>query len=173
MTADLPGELKKLGQRVNRHYPTVNSGGCGVYASLVSQQLRQLGLRPRVLVAGYEEIWFLNDIRTVMKDQKNPTLDALNNRGIYVGHLFIQFNWQGKTWIHDTDHTIDNFKGPRLKQWVFYKGHLTVGEVTSMAASTTGWNESFDRDQIPFLESRVDRFFKGKIFAKSVDSTIG
>lgn len=173
MDTNLPKLLERLGYLTNKKHPQLNSGGCCVYASRVAANLKQLKLRPRIIVAGIYQINRNEDIRTLRDGHRHLTLKEWNDRSVFFSHVFVEFSWRDQQWLHDSDNTVIRARDQGyLGNWYFYDGYLTVGEALLLAADAAGWNEQFDRAQVPQVHAGIDRFFKNKIFAKSVDSTL-
>ena len=161
--------LNALGQRINRFYPTINNGGCCIYAATVGEELLKRGLKVRAVVAncsGASALTLdLNKVRRYVDNtgQKN----AWNSAGIYFNHVGVEFELGGKWFIYDSDGV--NPRGPRLGSYFVHPGFISVADAKALADESEGWNIDFNRRSIPYLKKHIKNFLNSVLPEKVVD----
>ena len=151
---DLIAQLNTLGRRVNRCYPTINNGGCCVYAVLVCKELKKLKVRTSIIVAGY------NGELNVQQARKNIKNIADHrewwDNGVYFNHVGIEFTYKGKKYHYDSNGV--KLAGDNLMNFPLYKGKMRLKWAETLANQAGSWNHMFNRDKIPTLTKKVETF---------------
>lgn len=157
---DLRSVLNKLGANINRRYPDINSGGCCVFASLVGHELERRNIDTKIIVAstcpedkGHKAS--IDDARLFVG--RDNCMSRWNDEGIQFSHVGIEFRLGDDVYHYDSNgaHPEDALLGI----YRIYPGRLTVKEATELANDGDGWNSMFDRDDIPGLRMRIQKFF--------------
>jgi hypothetical protein len=146
--------LNTLGNRINRWYPEVNSGGCCVYASMIGEELRKRGIEVRIIVAAYSAT---KDIDKARKRVNNiHQKSEWNAEDIWFNHVGVEFQHEGVWYHYDSDGV--NPKSKKLGSFTVYPGRLSVDEAKVLADEPEGWNWSFDRNKIPAMKRHVKKY---------------
>jgi hypothetical protein len=155
-------KLDRLGKEVNRRYPYINHGGCAVYAAMIVQALRKHKINATGIVASYSAEWMPAgaSIDTVRENITKNSHKEWNRNGVRFSHVGVEFDHTTKT--RTVKKHYDSYgvrkAGKELDDMPIYKGRLLLVELRALAERKTGWNESFDRAQIPELRKLVKSF---------------
>jgi hypothetical protein len=149
-------DLQILAKTIDKEIKNVNNGGCCIFASLVSERLKDF-VDVKINVYSYSN----KSIDDVRPDIKSNTLSEWNNKGIFFGHVVTEFKYKNgvkkefdSTGIHKPDGSICYCYNKT-------KGNLTLKETKTLAAKKAGWNRCFDRNQIPTMKKIINTFFDG------------
>lgn len=154
-------KLRILSARLNRVAPNINSGGCGVIASLVAPHISMY--YPTIVRAfDDDEVVDLNKIRPTVKGK---TLTSWNSKNVHLGHIMLEIMVDGTSYYYDTNGLYKNKPPKKLGNCVLFPhiGFLTYEEVRTISSYKSGWNTRFDRQRIPALKNCVDQFFLNSI----------
>ncbi len=147
-------KLNKLGKEVNTRYPTINAGGCCVYAALIVAALHKQGIIAHGIVAAWNNTGETN-IDLVRKKIRSNTVGEWESKGVHFNHVGVEFSVDGKTkWKHYDSNGVYR-KSSSLMDWPVYEGRLTLKELKDLAKCASGWNTRFDRNSIPALRKLV------------------
>jgi len=156
---DLIETLNKLGERINRWYPAVNTGGCCVYAAAVGKELEARGIETRIIVAAWGARSNLDKVRPKLNNANRK--EEWNGKDVWFNHVGVEFKHKGKTFHYDTDGV--NAKRRTLKSWNIYPGRLSVDEATALADEPEGWNDYFNRKKIPSMKRHIRSFLAANL----------
>ena len=100
-----------------------------------------------------------DDLEIVRNESRPRTLHQWNNAGILMSHVLVQFEHNGKVWMHDAANTV---RATSRREPTFGKllcpGYLTVPELVAIAATKAGWNPKFSRRTgTPVIQAAVRR----------------
>lgn len=140
---------------VRRQFSDINSGGCGVMATILAYHLKPLVDDMRIVSADYAT----GNIDTARLTVEENTVRSWNKEGIRFNHVWVEFKWNWRWYTID----IGGIQSRRAmhKRWGKpYKGSFTLREMRQMTSIQPGWNSWFDRSQIPFMRRMVGRHFK-------------
>jgi len=168
---DLIKDLKKISDKVDKKIRKVNYGGCCVFASLATEHLQDLGLDVKIRVGDFglgrrSQRKILN---LVEKKVSVNTANGWYDEGVDMSHVVAEFGWQGKRYFFDAEgvaeklYELEPFCNSKL-----HRGSIPLHVAKELALSTD-WNPTFDRTQIPKLESLLKEEFS-KLKAKYVAS---
>ena len=148
-------ELPKLIERLER-YQHINSGGCGVIATHVAKHLQH---HVPVKIVVYNR--FERDVKEVRARIKNTrSMTEWNNAGMSFNHILIEFKYDGKTYLFDSEGVIPNKKRVEIFGYNMQRsGYLTWEECAGISSRPHKWNWIFDRKQIPAIKKTIHRFF--------------
>lgn len=155
--------LNTLGRRINRWYPYINCGGCCVFASIVGEELLKRGIEARIIVGtdmddeDRAEGSNLNDLESSVGPQK----ERWNDNGVFFNHVGVELRLDDDVYHYDTDGI--NPESQMLKQYLLYDGSISVETAKALADEVEGWNECFDRKQIPSLRGHIRRFLAANL----------
>lgn len=159
--------LNELGKEAELRIESLNSGGCAVFAAHVGYYLKyRAGIKDVKLRVGNFWADEESEIPSVEEARNNlhPNANAYewNRAGLCFGHVILEFK-TGKTkpvWRHydssgvtGVSNVTNNFG------YLLHPGEMTVEEGLAIAADRAGWNERFDRGQIPALIRLIDKHF--------------
>lgn len=163
---DLIPTLRRMGRAANRKFPSLNHGGCCVYASEVGRRLEDAGLTVRV-VSGRPWAWEADQSPTdkvrevLLKNNRNVnSKHNWSSNGIDFWHVAVQFMHDGKWYSCDSDSVhrgIDRFGKRRLMHKAPGSG-FTVNEAIGFAEEVEGWNSCFNRTDIPAVKNLIDKY---------------
>lgn len=157
--------LRKIQNEVNDKICNLNNGGCGVFAYLVGEELKNLGVEVEVITPvgkrHGQDKFPAEQVRHFVRN-KNDTNDWDTN-GLSRKHLAVRFKTnKGKVYTYDSD----AFRRGASKFGIWgdqsdmtFGTGLTVEECRLMSESPDGWNPTFNRRQIPKLRRIVFHHF--------------
>lgn len=150
--------LDEVGKNVNRRWPYINYGGCCVFASIVGNILQSKGLKVKGIVAAYSAEYRIKPIWWMRRSVSNNSVPEWERRGLDFNHVGIEFHHSGQKWHYHS-------KGSQIASKIFdnmpiFRGRLTVEEMIELAGDEEGWNNSFDRRQIPAIEKYLTTALK-------------
>ncbi len=147
----------EIGYVVGRRFPTINSGGCCVYAAKMAEELEKRGYAVSAWVAMDE--WAgspdLGGVRLKVKHKRDPF--EWNDNGVDFMHVGFSIRHNG-TWRNfDTEgeHVVYVMNG-----WKILKGRLTAEEAKGMARRASYWNKTWDRRLNRDVRSLIETMFK-------------
>jgi hypothetical protein len=149
--------LNEVGCRANRSYPYLNNGGCCVYAVLIAKELKKLGMRPRIIVAGEssKSKCNINEARKNIKDIAD--YNEWSRNGIKFNHVGVEFTYKRKKYHYDSygvHPACDTLMG-----FPVYKGRLRIKWAEGIANRPEAWSGMFDRAVIPRLQRSIENSF--------------
>lgn len=154
---DLIMQLNELGKRVDRCFPTINNGGCCVYAVMIAKELRKRKLRPKIVVANRDDYKLPNLVEVRKRIKRVANHEEWHANGIYFYHVGVEFTYKRKRYFYDTEGVVP--AGAILNGCPIYPGRLRLDWAEKIAAHQGTWNKDFDRTQIPRLQKKVTAFF--------------
>lgn len=143
--------LVKLANAIESKVEAPNNGGCGVIASCVARKLEKLGVKADVVVIRdrYCPGKDIPEVRVQLRP--NPTVREWNQAGVRVHHLMLRITLpDGEEVFWDSNGVRGEAAGPTMKH------PFTIAELHAMARERDGWNNWFDRSQIPTIKQLVD-----------------
>lgn len=148
--------LNSLGKRINQWYPTINYGGCCVYAAILGAELEKRNIPVRVIVAAFAASDGTNIARIANNIANRGEKQAWNENGVYFNHVGLEIKI-GKKWHHcDTDGCEKPARA--FRRLPVYRGYLSVDDAKKLASDGDGWNCDFNRSKIPSVKRHVKRF---------------
>lgn len=131
-------KLNLVAKTVYNEVPTVNYGGCCVYAAKVGKELQRLGYEVRVVFRDIGEY-----------TENNPKIKcpekAEDQLGVDFYHIGLAVKVRGKWYTHDAEKT---HKGLRVfgdECLPVAKTYLTVEQAESFAKKRHFWNNVYPR----------------------------
>jgi hypothetical protein len=152
-------QLDKLCETLDNNFTNLARGGCGVVAACLAEEMSRF-LPVRVRVADRFSTW--NTIDEARRGVKNNSPTEWADNGVGLGHLFVEFAYNGQLYHMDALNIHEAFydnTDPSLGMEVT-EGALTIVEAIEMASYSKGWNPQFDRRQIPAIQRTIRNFFK-------------
>lgn len=151
---DLHATLEEFRLKFSR----INCGGCGVMASILAYHLKPLVEDMRIVSYSYD--WEgIDSIDRARPNVRENTVRSWNAAGIHFAHIWVEFKWRG-CW-----YTIDS-EGIRSRREMYYrwgtpyKGSFTLNELRQLISRQSGWNDSFNRDQIHPMRRLASKRFQ-------------
>lgn len=151
--------LNLLGRRVMTAHPNVNCGGCCVYSAILGEELEKQGyhvlgkvLKPWVSVHN-------TNIDEVRAKNNNRPLNIVEweVNGVTFNHVFLEIYAESGVVIHHDSTRTTRWK-PTFNERDFYPGSMIVEHMKFLGSSSEGWNERFDRKEIPQLTKTIKDF---------------
>lgn len=156
-------ELSRFGKRINRTYSYVNRGGCCIVAAEFARPLKQIFPSTNIIVGSYK--WEqAQDLEKVRKLIGSNSFRQWTKHGIDFTHVLLEFEFEGKMYQFDTCDGVVPRKDTTILDLRILDGHLTLSEAQDLAHSPVGWNEMFDRKQIPAIQKDIKEFFDRVVY---------
>lgn len=146
--------------------PSIDWGGCGVYAGNVAKRLNTLGHQAWCRLISRP--WFYNNPpkdseilpKLLEEYSTNLTVHKLNENGLFVSHLVVELlDEQGQHWLHDSTHSFSNPKEIKEEWDGLIIGNIDPSVVLEWVADAGNWNREFDRRHgIPIIKKAIDHY---------------
>lgn len=159
-------KLNDFAQQIEFDFDSVNYGGCCVIAAAFAKHLKKY-FPVKILVANYN--WMKNDkdqnISKIRKKINSNTIAEWHEHGIAFAHVLVEIEHEGKQYQLDTENGLSH----RLRyaparnsdtRYPILKGNLSIEDAEELANNPEGWNDQFDRSQIPAIQKAIDKFFR-------------
>lgn len=138
---------------VKDKYPKVNCGGCGAVALYISQELNKREIK-------HDIVWIGNSytnkkqIKDIFTNNSNPSLSEFSENGIFLSHVMIKV----KKYFIDGSGV---FKGYDNTEWTHRSvvTKLKIEQLNALVSSPDGWNDRFDRSDMPKIKKLVNKVF--------------
>ena len=153
-------QLETLGKILCDDYPYINDGGCAVFSCLVSKALSRRRIKHRICVL--QDLDLFDGIKPkfnkVLKKNKPKSLSEWNHHGIYFCHVITEFTYRGIIYRYDMN-------GIRNKDEIFEEdkeiiGYIPYKDMYNLASKSKGWNDCFDRNDIPDIAKLVRKYLR-------------
>lgn len=155
-------------RKATEKFDKINSGGCAVFAEMLSVKLNALNVDHKI-------VYLVDNFRGDKKEKFNEIVSdkskfsnlELNSNGIYCLHMMIDID--GK--LVDCDGVHESLSA------TIYDGYI-CGELTTKQCNKISyndedvytWNKMFDRGQIPDMKKSLDNLFKNVTFSNGLRS---
>lgn len=144
---------------MQREVPSINWGGCCVFASLVAERLGR-HVPTRIRVSGDHDDNLSNvTIPRVRRSVKSNTPRDWGIEGVSFAHVVVEFEHEGKLYHYDTGGVKPAAEVTAYGRFPLIKGSLQVAEAIELSATPVGWNAQFDRGLIPQAERLITETF--------------
>lgn len=143
---ELGEEIKKI----NDKYPDINYGGCGLFAVLLYNKLKNLGYNPVICSFVYNEQAFRKSIEIYNKE---GILSYELKRREGFCHVILKVGdfYMDSTGVYEIVTEMDEFcMGYRVVEGVSYKMILECSNKRSL------WNNTFNRNHISEIEGELN-----------------
>lgn len=158
-------KLKVIAQELNDNIEYINQGGCGVVASIITETISSL-VPTRIVALTHYDPKNIDEVRTdIHENGLMHSNDAWYRRGIDFGHVMVEVDVDGKTFMVDSRGVHENTDYD-TRYGNKHHGYFTLDEMKRMANDPDHWNRRFKREQIPFIESIVKKQFQDMLDAK-------
>ena len=131
-------KLRKVGSSVYGDVPTINYGGCCVYAAKVGKELQKMGYDVRVVFRK------TGNVKKNNPEIKCPLL-AEEEIGVDFYHVGLAVKSGGKWYTHDAEATHKGLKVFGEDRLPVAKTYLTVEQAESFASYRHFWNTTYPR----------------------------
>lgn len=159
--------LKRASSRlfeINFKYPSLNQGGCAIYAHALGVKLREQGFDVKVVSVGSSHYKgrFFNDIQKLREEYSGVlTPEILASNEIECAHMYCQVELFDKTYYIDSK-GIQEASDDDMLQYMDW--NLSIDGILSLedcdeVAKCEGWNYRFDRTLIPEIYEYVKDAF--------------
>jgi len=147
--------LLSLGAAASDAITDINHGGCCVYASLLGKELQKREIPCSVVVVSDSANIGSTNIDKVRWRMPSsvPNLQAWEECGVYFTHVALEVDIDGVNYFVDSDGIAKS--GKKLRDFRPYPGRLSLEEAEFLARKESGWNERFDRNEIPRLRGII------------------
>lgn len=159
---ELFNRFAKLKDAINVCIRDLNYGGCAVVAGIVGDVLQDLGIICDIATPTYGK----PAVEVRPNVGPKATANTWYHNGLSTHHLAVRFRVDGITYIWDSDCLcvgglrFGGTSGDRLEAAGQLGDGLTVKECIHIGSKATGWNSTFDRQQIPLLKTLVEYHLK-------------
>lgn len=158
----LLNNLDVFANNIRNNIPTIDSGGCGVFAYHIAKRLENyVPLKIRVISDSRNKR--IDGIRNRILSNEGDTKDILewNWYDLHFHHILIEFHYMGKDYLYDSTGVYLKRNYPIQDYGYLCHGSLTLKELEYLVSGQTGWNRYFDRQaHIPFVKRKVKQFFR-------------
>lgn len=154
---DIIEKLNNLGQEAMERFPSLNSGGCAVFASLVADELAKQGIEAEGVVA--MDFWdYTPNIDKARKHVNNvDDGDEWEANGVRLSHVGLKLNLNGKEMLYDSEGLRPvNRTRNSLMGYDVIQGTFTREELRALADNAWNWNSMFNRQNIPKLKKLIE-----------------
>ena len=157
--------LRVLAKSLTTHTPNCNWGGCAVVAGWVGKELKSMGVMVEVItpVSSPASIWGSKPAATVrlnVTNHKDPR--NWDENGLSRTHLAVRFRSAGKTYTWDSNGLVQSTSafgkcrdGDTYTTSKKFGDGMSVEECVAIASTSKGWNDRFDRKQIPLIKHLI------------------
>lgn len=162
--SELIRKLYLLHKALNRRCRAINKGGCAVMAGLIGTALKANGVAVEVVT--HQVHRKPREIEECITDSDD--MHEWDSEGLNTSHLAVRFQSGGREYTWDSDGLVrrgdlfgydyEGEPGGYKCDYPFGDG-LSVEACVAMSGQADAWNRSFDRSQIPLMESLVARYF--------------
>ena len=155
--------LNDLGEEISSKIHRLNNGGCCMYAYEVA---KLMPIDCLILVGNpyydYSSIPLAR--KTIYQNNASPkNINSWWDVGIIFGHVFIEFEYEGKTYHYDSNGVRDAREYDPSFGFPVAEGWLTLEEAKTLNRQRTGWNTSYNRRQTKKVKKiiceRLARYF--------------
>lgn len=154
---DLLRRLENLSDAITDHIETPNHGGCGIIAGQVGRILQALDVLCEVVTPVGE--WG-EPAAEVRSNVTHPgSYKDWDSNGLDRRHLAVRFRYCGATYCWDSNGLYEggsDFGG--YSTTAEFGDGLTVSECIKLSSYRAGWNDTFDRRQIPLIKHLVRHY---------------
>lgn len=155
--------LKELGKEANEKFPTLNMGGCCVFAAEVARRLQKRGVEQVEVIASAvnpSTATPLDMIRTDLLNNNKSPLERYNwdAMGASFMHVAVRFCLNGKWYTYDSDILRCSRTSFGRPSYEARRGAHTVDEAIAFANDESGWNSTFNRKQIPAVKRLIAQY---------------
>ncbi|MGZ8890308.1 MAG: hypothetical protein ACXW0J_02780 [Nitrososphaeraceae archaeon] len=139
--------------------PNINKGGCGAFALMVAEHLRQL-YTTKIPVYNYDRK-NINVIRTASNN--SLSFRDWSHNGMKLAHIVVEFEYNKETYTIDSSNILKGKSITDDGELIRSDGELLIEELRSFVNNASIWNPTFNRMFIPVMKSRIDNFFKNEL----------
>lgn len=141
--------------KINKQYPYINYGGCGVFAERLYDKLKLFGYKPKIVVLVNSKQCFADSMK--MLDERGLDYYWIN-RTEGFSHIMVKVNG----YYVDSEGMYKS-QADMPSKWRYYdiyeKG-MKIGSLRKCTADERFWNDRFDRYDIPAIENRLDSIYR-------------
>lgn len=153
-------KLHDFALSIDYDFDSVNYGGCCAVAYAFAKHLQKY-FPVKIIVANYA--WMEKndqDVSEIRQKLSTNTLAAWNENGISFAHILVEFEVDGITYHLETEDGLKERHTHTLGKHPILKGHLSLTDAEELANNPDGWNDRFDRDQLPAINKAINKFFQ-------------
>lgn len=152
--------IGELAQGVGKKINNLNCGGCGVFAVELYKRLKglELGVEPQLWIlsswSSTEERY--REIREMLRAKGvTRTLGKFNDYGWYLRHVIVEFagGWFDGTGFYQNFESLNDNWGCKNAFKIEFE------DIETMVSDPSGWNDRFDREEIPEMRKWFARMF--------------
>lgn len=145
-------------QKIDANHERINAGGCAVFAVELYKTFRALGISAKIYVLTHAPSKMHNDARKKLKKMGMFNLSMLNDMGLYFNHVVIEAAGAA----FDSTGSYPSIDFVRNKWNVSTATRYSLRDMKKLASAKRGWNQSFDRTQIPSIKKQLKSQFIDK-----------
>jgi hypothetical protein len=140
---------------IQKKFERINSGGCGVVALCISEELNKRNIK-------HDIVWIGNfgssakdkkKLDKVIKGNSAPTLNDFNKTGVYLQHAMIRFN---NFYFIDGSGVYEGYQNTK-HSYLEIVTKIETNVLKSLVDCPYGWNPMFDRQFIPKIKRIIKK----------------
>lgn len=142
-------------QNIDATFHRINWGGCGCMAAMLADALRLKFPVMRITSSGNCGDKDLDEMRSNMEGDSNMYKSTWSDNGLWFNHVWIEVltheGWRAidSEGVHMIDDMYQKWGTPAT-------GSFTIDEINALSMNSgSGWNSSFDRDQLPEMQAMI------------------
>lgn len=166
-------KLKQLVQNynvINDVIPTLNIGGCGVFALTLADALKRKGIETEAIIIGYNGIKDINKARGIIDQIANKykkiylpfNLHSLADNGFTIHHIMLKIETDHGTVYIDSEGIYDHPGNSRWK--LLIEGTGSIESLRELVECKEGWTSIYNRCHNPkvhkIVNNAVNQAFK-------------
>lgn len=147
-----------IARTVGHAYPFMNLGGCGVFAAALTEELMRRGIAARIRICQYNPA--VTTVDTALKNLNHNvnSIWELGAEGLPIEHAIVEFvDESGMHFYVDTHYGIVPAREKFGQFYYVAKGEFPLDLMRRLADTAHGWNNTFDRREIPKVRNMITR----------------
>lgn len=150
-------------QIIGNDYPSINCGGCAVFAVELNRRLMANGFNNGRFIVydfalnGRKRFADINSAEMELRGINADIGDIFkwNDAGVFFDHVVLE--WNGTAWDAEGPMAFSD-----MSVWYdspAHDGFLSHEVVAGLADIPCNWNRTFDRDDIPYIQETLNEVF--------------
>lgn len=123
----------------------INKGGCGVFAAMVYDKLKEFGIQVDIYAIGRFNLTTSESFKMWQMGRMDKVIAGIDHVVLMYNGMFFDSNGYAAGWVNTAE----------------VKLRLTRNQLQELVNESSIWRKVFDRDLIPFIEERIDTIFNG------------
>jgi hypothetical protein len=154
MKASIKNKLVSSLVKLDKKYPQIANGGCGIFASLLASELTNSGIDFTIHIA-HNSLCHQMDAWIAENDSEG-SIDLSGIDGFTWEHIYIKVDGKLIDSCGVYDYACDNIKFEDL----YASAPISSNMLTQLVASPKRWNSKFDKSKVTSLSADVTAMVK-------------